>query len=283
MCLTLLMLCSIVGSAAEENLPTSNIKGLGPVSLLVELDLDEATKALFVKSSIQIRNELVKSINGKFLVEPNQSKHPQIFVYIKLRGFQIAATGERLIGYRIETAVREHALLDRLSRINTISPTSHTVVESWRRNDAGFSNQQSLDKLLSSILQNHMDELQLQSDEPVLSNQSSIIEDDLLKLALEKLLLNLAVGNSSKVTITKLERNGTQIEFEAQITHRQTSTLIEKKIIGKYRYVMDTTTKGTFDLANPDSLKNTKVCTKLPPLLGSKEICVSLADLAGTY
>jgi hypothetical protein len=99
-----------------------------------------------------------------------------------------------------------------------------------------------------------------------------------IKQKLEELMKGLGIGDDCVSSIEKFDVIGTEVSFEVTVTHRKKNPLAP--LGGKYLYSIETTAKGNFDIASPASLKDAKVCTKLPPALGSQEVCVPLKDLA---
>lgn len=95
-----------------------------------------------------------------------------------------------------------------------------------------------------------------------------------MKAVLEKFLTkHLAKGNEGKARITKFEYDNGAIKFGVDIKHRH-------KTSGVILYSFDTNFEGVFDPRNPQSIKKTRVCTKLNAYLGGNEICVTLEQIA---
>jgi len=97
---------------------------------------------------------------------------------------------------------------------------------------------------------------------------------DSMKSTLEKFLSSeLAQGNEGKATIEKFEFKDGKIKFDVKIRHRH-------KTNGVILYSVNTNVSGEFNPSDLTSIKNTKLCSNLPPALGGGEICITLEQVA---
>jgi hypothetical protein len=264
-------------AASADDSDRASLAGIKSVRVETLLDSDQLSDQAFQFSKIQIGRDVERVLTSQGIKIDAQSGDATINVYVRLRELVSSSSGVRLFGYRIETSVHQQVSLNR-------NPTIKVMASTWRRADFGLGLQQAIQRSFDRLLERQLEQLaegingRPSSTTP--TTPSGSVDLAKIRSALERVLGALGVGDASKAEITKLELIGTKVEFEATIVHRDESSAIERPILGKYRYSVETTAKGTFDLANPSSWSTINVCTKLPPLLGSREVCIPLGALA---
>lgn len=190
--------------------------------------------------------------------------------------------------YAVEVALREPVALPRDS-----DKAMKGTVDSWRHQTItgivvppidlelfGKSLSQEAFRQVEVFLDDWCSEAKPESSEtetePEAEEPPQPLSDDLAKVkaALEEVLSHLGVGNASKVSIDRFDVSGTKVDFEATITHREKNPAAP--IGGKYLYSVTTKAKGNFDIADPATIKDQKVCVQLPKVVGGGERCFSL-------